>query len=274
MKKVFFFLIFLIFLWGAIFYYSNPLLSISFLDVGQGDSILIETPSKKQILIDGGPDRKVLKELNKALPFWDRNIDLLILTHPEHDHIRGLIDVLKHYKVENILFTGISKDSKEYKKWMNRTKEEGARIFIAQKNQKFKIGELELNILHPFKNEIGEEFNNVNDSSIVAKAKYREKTFLLTGDIGKKIEDKLIRKYEDIDVDLLKVGHHGSKYSTSRKFLKETQPEIAVIQVGENDYGHPAEVVLRKINKFNIPILRNDLDGTIKFFSDGVNLYF
>ncbi|MFW6283519.1 MAG: ComEC/Rec2 family competence protein [Minisyncoccales bacterium] len=268
---IFSFIVFL--LWGVVFYYSNPLFSISFLDVGQGDAIFIETPSKKQILIDGGPDRKVLKELNKRLPFWDRKIDLLVLTHPDHDHIRGLIDVLKYYEVENILFTGVSKSSKEYKEWLKNANLEKSRVFIAQKGQDFKMGEVEFDILYPFENHLGREVSNINNSSIVTKLKYKDKTFLLTGDIEKKVEEKIIKEYENISADILKIGHHGSRHSTGKSFLKKVKPEIAVIQVGENDYGHPSELVLNKLNNFNIPVLRNDLDKEVIFFSDGFNLY-
>jgi len=266
------FLLFIL-LWNAIFYYSNPLFLINFLDVGQGDSIFIETPTKKQVLIDGGPNEKVIEELNNILPFWDKKIDLIVLTHPEHDHIRGLIEVLKYYRVENILFTGISKDSREYKKWLKDIKSEKARIFIAEKGQVFKIGGAELEILYPFENQSGKTFKNINNSSIVAKLKYREKSFLLTGDINQKVEEKIIKENKEIESNILKIAHHGSKYSSSRDFLKKVKPEIAVIQVGENNYGHPSKIVLDKLNNFNIPVLRNDLEGNIKFFIDGFNLY-
>jgi len=173
-------------------------LEVVFFDVGQGDSIFIETKDGFQILIDGGPDLSVLEKLGQEMPFYDRTIDLVILTHPDHDHIFGLLEVLKRYQVKNILWTGVVKDTDEYKEWEKLIKEEGANIIIAQAGQKI-ICSLQkthdrgnsamgifLNILYPLESLEGQEVEDSNDTSIVAQLVFNDNSFLLTGDISKK----------------------------------------------------------------------------------------
>ena len=250
-------------------------LEVIFFDVGQGDAIFIETPSYHQILIDGGPDSTILEKLSKEMPFWDRSIDLIILTHPERDHLTGLIEVLEKYKVENILWTGIVRDTAEYKEWKKLIEEEKAEIFIAKAGQKiscltWQIKQCDLEILQPFESLEGKEFKDSNNTSIISKLVFGKNSFLFTGDAYKDVEGKLINKEAEIDSDVLKVAHHGSKTSSSEEFLKAVSPEIAVISVGrENKYGHPNEEVLELLEKYGIRVLRTDKDGDIKIISDG-----
>jgi competence protein ComEC len=282
--------------WITVFDLSKSgILEVTFFDVGQGDAIFIETPKMHQILIDGGPSSAILEKLAKEMPFWDRSIDLIILTHPEYDHMVGLLEVLKRYKVENILWTGVVRDVVEYKEWVKLIKEEeikeGAKIFIAQASQKIKIQWPDrcnlarsescsfLEVLYPFENLAGREMKNTNDTSIVAHLVFGENSFLFTGDITKSVEKELSEHYSlkssdqnPIDSDVLKIAHHGSKTSSSEELLKAATPEIAVIQVGKNNYGHPHPQVLLNLEKFGIEILRTDKDGDIKIVSDGKNL--
>jgi len=250
-------------------------LEVIFFDVGQGDAIFIETPSYHQILIDGGPDSTILEKLSKEMPFWDRSIDLIILTHPERDHLTGLIEVLEKYKVENILWTGIVRDTAEYKEWKKLIEEEKAEIFIAKAGQKiscltWQIKQCDLEILQPFESLEGKEFKDSNNTSIISKLVFGKNSFLFTGDAYKNVEVELINKEAEIDSDVLKVAHHGSKTSSSEEFLKAVSPEIAVISVGrENKYGHPNEEVLELLEKYGIRVLRTDKDGDIKIISDG-----
>ena len=250
-------------------------LEVIFFDVGQGDAIFIETPSYHQILIDGGPDSTILEKLSKEMPFWDRSIDLIILTHPERDHLTGLIEVLEKYKVENILWTGIVRDTAEYKEWKKLIEEEKAEIFIAKAGQKiscltWQIKQCDLEILQPFESLEGKEFKDSNNTSIISKLVFGKNSFLFTGDAYKDVEGKLINKEAEIDSDVLKVAHHGSKTSSSEEFIKAVSPEIAVISVGrENKYGHPNQEVLELLEKYGIRVLRTDKDGDIKIFSDG-----
>ncbi len=258
-------------------------LEVTFFDIGQGDAIFIETPQGHQVLIDGGPTSAILEKLAKEMSSYDRTIDLIILTHPERDHLFGLLEVLKSYHVENILWTGIIRDTAEYQEWINLIEKEGANLFIVEAGQKIILQEdplIFMEILHPFENLEGQEIKNSNDTSIVAHLFFDDISFLFTGDITKKVEQELIIrenscsnscKFAKLKSDVLKVAHHGSKTSTSPEFLAVVSPEIAVIQVGENSYGHPHPEVLANLEQFGIYILRTDKDGDIKIVSDGSN---
>lgn len=269
-KLKIYFLIFLGYLnilaWLAVFDLAQSNLKVVFFDVGQGDSIFIETPQKHQILIDGGPDSSVLEKLGQNMPFYDRTLDLIILTHPEQDHFVGLFDVLKNYQIENILWTGVVRDTAEYKEWEKLIKEEGARIVIAKSGEKVSFLEkLSFLILSPFEDLEGRVFKDSNNTSIIIKLLFGENSFLFCGDASKSIENKLIDKNIDINANTLKVGHHGSKNSTSEEFLKKVSPDLAVISVGlDNTYGHPNPEVLALLEKYDIKLLRTDQDGDIK----------
>ena len=262
--------------WLAVYDLKDPqLLEVNFFDVGQGDAIFIEGPQRHQILIDGGPSSIILEKLAKEMPFWDRTIDLIILTHPEKDHLAGLIEVLKRYKVENILWTGILRDTSEFKEWEKLIESEGAKIFIARSGQKIKWSRTVLDrfeVLYPFESLAGKEFKDSNNTSIVVKLIFGENSFLFTGDAYKSVERELLTKEIDIDSDILKVAHHGSKTSSAEEFIEKVSPETAIISVGkDNTYGHPHQEVLETLEKYGIKILRTDLEGDIKIISDGKN---
>jgi competence protein ComEC len=275
-KKAFVFLGILVILnivaWSVVFDLSQQkFLEVNFFDVGQGDAIFIETPQLQQVLIDGGPSSKILEKLGKEMPFWDRSIDLIILSHPEADHLSGLIDVLKKYKVDNILWTGVIRDTPEYKEWQKLIKEENAKIYIAEKGEKILMSNnISMDILFPFENLEGKEIKDSNDTSIVSRLAIGYSSFLFTGDMTQLSEKEIIDNNIDVDSDVLKIAHHGSKTSSSEDFLKEVSPEIAVISVGkDNSYGHPTQEVLENLNKYGIRILRTDEAGDIKIISDG-----
>ena len=268
--------------WQIIWDLKEPkALEVNFFDVGQGDAIFIATPKRHQILIDGGPDSGILEKLSKEMPFWDRSIDLIILTHPESDHLVGLIEVLKKYKVENILWTGVVRDTSGYKEWIKSIPAKSAKIKIAQAGQKINWSRSNLgqyiDILYPLENLEGQEFKDSNNTSIVAKLNFGKNSFLFTGDAYKSVERKLIdRSFNfpvDIDSDVLKVGHHGSKTSSTEEFIKEVSPEIAVIQAGiDNPYGHPHLETLETLTKYGIKVLRTDKDGDIKILCSSQSL--
>jgi competence protein ComEC len=259
--------------WIVVFDLAKPkFLEVNFFDVGQGDAIFIETPKRQQILIDGGPSSVILEKLGKEMPFWDKTIDLIILTHPERDHLAGLIEVLKKYRIENILWTGIIRDTAEFKEWQNSIKEEKAQIKIAQVGQKIIAGRTIIDILYPFENLEGKIFKDSNNTSIIGKLIFGENSFLFTGDIYQSAEKEILDRGLDVNSGVLKVAHHGSKTSSSEEFIAEVSPEIAVILVGkENSYGHPNSEVLEIFKKFGIKVLRTDLDDDIKIISDGKN---
>jgi len=251
---------------------DNNLLKVYFLDVGQGDSAFIETPQKHQILIDGGPNSAVLERLQKIMPFFDRTIDMIILTHPEKDHMQGLMDVLQRYKVNYILWTGVVRDSSEYQKWINalaKEQEQGAKIVTIKTGQTIKFGKVKIDILYPLEDLAGAKIKDSNDSSVISRLVFNKNSFLFTGDISSKAEKNIINEGIDLVSDVLKVAHHGSKYSTSDIFLENVNPDIAIISVGKNSYGHPTPEILQKLEKFGIHILRTDNNGNIEIISDG-----
>lgn len=248
---------------------KSGLLEVNFFNVGQGDSAFIETAGY-QILIDGGPDISVLEKLSREMSFWDRDIDLVILSHPESDHLSGLLEVLKRYKVENILWTGIVRDTAIFREWENLIKKEGAEIATAQSPLRLNLNNLYIDVLSPFENLAGKEFKDSNDTSVVVRLVFGGTSFLFTGDIGKSAEKNIIERNTELKTGVLKVAHHGSKTSTSGEFLEKISPEYAVISVGrDNKYGHPAEEVLDILSKYGIMIFRTDEAGDIKIISNG-----
>lgn len=259
--------------WVVVWNLSQPrFLEVVFFDVGQGDAIFIETPERFQVLIDGGPDLTVLEKLGKEMPFYDRTIDLIILTHPEHDHYFGLFEVLKRYEIKNILWTGIIRDTAEYQEWISLIEKDGAEITIAQAGQRIVLQKeplIYLDILYPFENLENQETKYTNDTSIVAELVFNDVSFLFTGDISKKIEKELVYEYIDLNSDVLKVAHHGSKTSSCLEFIEAVSPDIAVISVGENRWNHPHPEVLANLNQFGIQVLITRELGDIKIISNG-----
>jgi competence protein ComEC len=251
---------------------GDNFLEVTFFDIGQGDAIFIETSYGHQVLIDGGPNSVILEKLAEEMPFWDKTIDLIILTHPDQDHITGLLSVLESYNVKRILWTGIVRDTSQYDKWKELIEKENAEIIIAHSSQEVRMGKVSLDILYPFESLEGQEIKNCNDTSIVSRLVYGSNSFLLTGDATKALENKIMSYYE-LNSDVLKVGHHGSKTSTSKGFLENVSPDIAVISCGRNNpYKHPHEIVLKNLEEFGIKILRTDQEGDIKIISNGNNL--
>ncbi len=263
--------------WVAVYELSQPrFLEVIFFNLGQGDAIFIETPKNHQILIDGGPTSAILEKLAKEMPFWDRTLDLVILTHPEKDHLAGLIEVLKRYKIDFILWTGVVRDTFEWREWqklIDAQRKKGAELIVARAGQRISASKMVLDLFHPLENLAGQPLKDSNNTSLVAKLIYGQNSFLFTGDIYQSEEEKLIKAGFDIDSDLLKVAHHGSKTSSSEEFVAKVSPEIAVIQVGkDNKYGHPHSEVLETLAKYGIKILRTDQHGDIKIISDGISL--
>ncbi|MDO8529875.1 MAG: ComEC/Rec2 family competence protein [bacterium] len=267
-----------IFAWQEVFALAGPhYLKVNVLGIGQGDSIFIETPARHQIVIDGGPDSLVLGKLQQRLPFWDRSLDLVILTHPDKDHVMGLLSVLQKYKVDYILWTGIIRNGETYQEWLklvSETEKKGTRVIKANAGQKIVSGEVVIETLHPLEDVAGQDFKEEsNDSSIFSRLVYGSRSFLFTGDASSKVESKLISQGIDVDSDVLKVGHHGSRFSTSDAFLQAVSPDIAVISAGKkNSYGHPTPEVLQRLEKFGITVFRTDKDGDVEIISDGTNI--
>lgn len=250
------------------FYHPAKLLEVDFLDVGQGDAELIKTPYGQKILIDGGPDNKVLSELGRNLPLFERKIDLVILTHPHDDHVVGLIDVLKKYKVGKIVLADSPGNAPAYEEFLRLTNEEKVPMVLVFGRQMIMLGpDLRLEIVHPERGDIGLD---LNEDSIVARLVFKNKKFLFTGDASLKTEAKLLREKIDLQSDVLKVGHHGSETASSLDFLRAVAPEYAVIECGvNNQFGFPKPDTLWRLSKVGAKIFRTDLKKTIKIKTDG-----
>lgn len=259
---VLFLVIFDVFVWGQIVFGGpNKNLEVYFLDVGQGDSELIVLPGNVKILIDGGPNNKILKELSSVLKPTDRYIDLVILSHPELDHFSGLMDVLRRYQVGIFVSNGRRGNAPAFRDLERIIKENKIAAVALVENDKIKYLKNHFDILSPSKNLL--ESAELNDTTLVMKFENEEVKILFTGDIDKKIEDYLLKKY-DLSADVLKVSHHGSKFSTGREFLMEAAPKISVIEVGKNSYGHPTAETLNGLASIGAQIFRTDKNGTIK----------
>ncbi len=258
------------FIWSAVFLeVSRDKLVVSFLDVGQGDAIFIDSPNGRQILIDGGSNNKVLRELSRVMPFYDRSIDVVIATHPDKDHIGGLPEVFKRYKIDYFLEPGVIKNTGVYEALINSVSDEGIESTLARRNMEIDLGDgVVMKILFPDRNVGGVE---INTASIVSKLIYGKNEFLLTGDSPKSIEKLLVSVYrENLKSDVLKAGHHGSKTSSNKLFIGFVDPDYVVISAGkDNRYGHPHQEVLDVLNSFNIEVLNTAEVGRIQFFSDG-----
>lgn len=240
---------------------------VYFLDVGQGDASLIKTLDGKNILIDGGPDSKVLFELGKILPWWNREIDLLILTHPHDDHVVGLLKVLDKYQVDKILYNGIPNGSPAYQAFLSAIKDRNINTKIISEPQKIRIDDkCILELIYPRFNISASENKNLNNTSIVSRLNCENKDFLFMGDAEKEVEAELLSSQDEISADVLKLGHHGSVTASSEEFLQAVNPQTAIISVGtDNSFGLPDLQIIRRLERLGITIKRTDQEGSLKY---------
>jgi len=248
------------------------------LDVGQGDAILIQTSDQQDILIDGGPDNVALEKLNKYLPAGDRDIELMVLTHPHADHVNGLVPITERYQVKRALNTGLTFSQLAYEKWKKLLNDRGVPIELAQAGQRHTIGQAQLEILWPgqdlskvtYARDNASQGGGVNDASIVIRLSCGGSQAMLMGDAGGEIEERIIASGSPVQADLLKVGHHGSRYSTSVGLVDAVKPKWAVLSVGlGNTFNHPHPTSLLHLAKVGAAIFRTDQLGDVKFITDG-----
>ncbi|MEK7665939.1 MAG: MBL fold metallo-hydrolase [Patescibacteria group bacterium] len=244
-------------------------LIVWFFDVGQGDAIFIESPNGEQLLIDGGPGSVVLEKLSDVMPFWDRTIDRILLTHPHADHVDGLVEVVERYDVKTVYTTGVEYATSSELEFERRISDD-QNVVIVNRSMTIDLGDgVTLKLITPTSSLEHERVDDVNDASIVGILRYGETSILLTGDIGNEAELQLI-PFIDEPVDVLKVGHHGSRYSTSTALLQAIRPKVGVISAGEgNEYGHPHQEILERLASFGVSVLRTDQNGDVRLLSDG-----
>lgn len=251
---------------------KDGLLKVYFLDIGQGDAEFIQAPNGTQVLIDGGPDNSVVSRLSEVMSFYDHDIDVVVASHPHSDHIAGLVDVLERYDVETIIQAGESYESAQFKAWSVAVANEQAQNIDATAGTQIDLGSgATLTILHPFASVVGTATDEPHDDVVVTLLTYGKTKVLFTGDMEKDVETKLVERFGALlDADVLKIGHHGSKTSSSETFLAQVSPRTAVISVGaKNRYHHPSPDVTTRLEKFGVPYYRTDIDGTVKLESDG-----
>ncbi|MBE0415150.1 MAG: DNA internalization-related competence protein ComEC/Rec2 [Dehalococcoidia bacterium] len=254
-------------------------LSVSILDVGQGDAILITTPSGQHILVDGGPSpEKVCLELGERLPFWERTIDLVVLTHAHDDHVTGLVEVLRRYEVKRVLYPeGIDYTSNAYSEWLGVIEEKGIDYTRAQPGQVIDLGGgATLEVLHPPVEFLEGTESDIDNNGVVLRLKMGEVSFLLTADLYAEGELYLLDQGARLRSTVLKVGHHGSSTSTCPEFLAAVNPQVAVISVGaDNPFGHPSDEVMARLAERlgEDRIYLTSERGTITFTTDGERLW-
>jgi len=263
---------------------------VIFFDAGQGDAAMADVGNNTQILIDGGSGNAVLEKIGKYMPFYDRKIELVIMTHPDKDHMGGLVEVLKYYQVGQVLETGIFCETEICQEWDKLILEKNIPVKYAGFGQKINIGNANIDILYPFENLKDKEVKDDNETSIILKLTINKglfklgenggerkkilkqvqddnfnNSYLFTGDMGFKAEKELLDKNINVESKILKVSHHGSKNATSNEFLQTVKPEKAVISVGKNSYGHPADELLNRLKNMSIEIFRTDEAGDLVF---------
>jgi competence protein ComEC len=248
-----------------------PQLSVTVLDVGQGDAILVRTPSGRNVLVDGGPGGAVLRGLGDELPWHDRIIDLLVLSHPQADHVTGLLDVLARYDVRRVLAGPGVQPGPTYDAWVAAVRDEGVAIETALQGAAIDLGDgVRLDVLGP--DEVEAMDLQTNNSAAVVRISSGEVSFLLTGDIEAKAERALLAAGVDLHATVLKVAHHGSTTSTSRAFLDAVRPSIAVVSSGkDNRFGHPAPDVVDRLDGY-AAVYNTAASGAVHFETDGRHL--
>ncbi|QXM06214.1 DNA internalization-related competence protein ComEC/Rec2 [Crassaminicella indica] len=264
---------------NVVFYLMPNKMEITFVDVGQGDCILIRTPMKKNILIDGGGSyqKKIDVGEDILVPFLRKNhvgkIDLMILSHIHKDHIGGLICVLDHLRVKSLIMGTDYFQSEDLEKLKEKCRKQKTKIIQCLKNDSIKIEkDVSMKILHPDEEHILFSGDEINNNSLVVLMEYNGNNILFTGDLEAQGEEEILKSYPNLSVDLLKVAHHGSNSSTTNDFLCFVKPKFAVIQVGKNLHGHPHKDVLDRLKENDIVVFRNDEDGAVIVTLDEENI--
>ncbi|MEI6379057.1 MAG: ComEC/Rec2 family competence protein [Candidatus Falkowbacteria bacterium] len=242
---------------------------VDFLNVGQGDAILIQTPYGQRILIDGGPDSSSQARLGEVLPWYARTIDLLILTHPHDDHVAGLIKIVSDYRVLQAASASATSTSPAFLSWLRIVNASQQQVVRLVKGQNIPLGpKCNLQVLW------ADDGQSANNSSAVLKYTCGEFSVLLMGDLEEKEERKMLAELKgQLSARVLKVAHHGSDLATSQDFITAVGPEMAVISVGKNNFGHPSSRVITRLTRYGVQVYRTDQQGTIRVVSDGGRIW-
>jgi len=261
-------------------------LHIFFCSVGQGDAVYIRFPDGRDMLIDGGPNDAVLSCLGHHMPFWDRSIDIVALTHPENDHLQGLLTVVERYHIGLLVRSDVHNDSEGFTRLLKLLKDRAIRERFVAAGEQIDVGGLRMVVMWPSLDQIasmkprmvsddssvlGVSTGNLNDGSLVLWMRYGVFDAWFSGDADTHVESKYRgSRLADSTVEVLKVPHHGSKSGISLEYLDWLKPQLAIISVGRNMYGHPSKEVLSLLADKSIRLLRTDMHGDIEIISDGM----
>ena len=238
-------------------------LHLYFLDIGQGDATFIVTPSGKQILVDGGPDMSTLEHLGIYMPFFDRSIDLVVLTHPNADHMTALPEVLRRYHVSSVLLSGSDYNLGRYSAMIEQILLQKISVVLADPATDIDMEDgVVLDILWPQSDTVSDF--DVNNASVALRLLYKDNSVLLPGDIEALAENIILQSGVPLRSTVLKAAHHGSKSSSSTGFLLAAEPELVIVSAGrDNRFGHPHAGVLDRLENMSIPLRSTAKEGTI-----------
>jgi len=261
-----------ILVWVAVASLPDGRLHVTYLDVGQGDAILVQTPAGHRLLIDGGPSpAMLLAALGRHLPFWDRRLDLVMLSHPHDDHLRGLLNLPERYWVRQVLVANLSDPPTLHQQWCQQLAEDDISLLEVDQPMEVDFGDgVSMQVLPPQP----VVYDSLDDTSLVVRLRWREATFLFSGDLEAEGVLRLHRDGCPLDCTVLKVPHHGSEGAVTQELLAATNAQLAVISVGaENRFGHPAEETLACLGQAGVRTLRTDVHGTVEITTDGQRLW-
>jgi len=263
----------------------NNNVRIIFCDVGQGDGIYIDLPKDVDIVIDGGPNNKILECLGRYMPVWDRKIEIVVLTHPQADHLNGLIEVVKRYEVEHFITSPIGNTTKGYTKLVEAIQEQQIAIKNVYTGDRIKLGEITLQTLWPSRAYVANSSNaeisenilgvsttnaDLNDFSVVLQFTYGEFDAVFSADADENIQDEILAANTKLQpVEIFKIPHHGSSSGLLDEFIDQFEPIFAIISVGKNQWGHPTTELLSRLSSRSIPVLRTDINGDIVIVTNG-----
>ena len=252
---------------GSVVNYNVDNLNIYFVDVGQADCILIKYLDSN-VLIDAGNNEDGVKIVGYFKSLGVDKFKYVFATHAHEDHIGGMDDIINNFDIEHFYMPDVITTSKTYEDVLDSLYSKKIKYDTPKVDSKLCFEDICLDVLS-----VGNDKENLNDTSIVLRLVYKKTSYLFMGDASVSVEKKILDK--DISSTVLKVGHHGSQYSSSAQFLNKVRPQYAIIQVGKNNsYNHPKQVVLNKFKRMNTTVYRNDKDGTIILSSDGENISF
>jgi len=252
---------------------ADGALHVHTLDVGQGDSILLVTPSGKQILVDGGPDLSTLEHVGKYFPYLDRKIELLVMTHPDADHLTALPAIVERYDIDHVMISGIDKAQPRYQAMLDSITKRRISVIFPDPAEDIVMGDgVVLDVIAPESGVLGKKVTDSNNSSVVLRVLYGEDSLLLTGDIEEEAEYDILASGADLHSRILKAAHHGSKTSSATGFLLATHPELVLVSSGSgNSFGHPHAEVTERYSLYGIPYRNTALEGTISLRMTGKN---